>query len=241
MLNKLNLGGLGLACPNVRDPFLDKTMLLVRGDGIDAATSFLDSSPTHRTITRVGAPIISSAQSKFGGTSVRVGTSAANNALTIASSSSLDVPTADFTVEAWIYFTATTSQLIAVRATGTGFYSWIVFLTASPNKVQFQGYNAADSALYFTITGATTLSTNTWYFIQCRRIGNTFAIAVNGVQDATTSPGTGALDNGANPVCVGGYSTGSTLSLQGYIDDFRYTVGKGRDFVLPGLPLPAIG
>lgn len=241
MLNKLNLGGLGLANPNMRDPYLSQVQLLLRGDGVDGGTTFSDSSPARRTLTRVGTPIISSAQSKFGGTSIRVATSAVNNAITATSSSSFDTVTTDFTVEAWVYFTATTSQLIAVRATGTGFYPWIMFITAAPNKIQFQGFNAAGSATYYALTSTTTLSTNIWYFVQGRRVGTTFALAINGAQEASSSPGSGSLWGAGDPVCVGGYSSGSTLSLQGYIDDFRFTVGRGRAFNLPSLPFAAIG
>jgi hypothetical protein len=51
------------------DPHFDKVSLLLHMDGADGSTVFIDSSPSPKTVTPHGDAKISTAESKFGGTS----------------------------------------------------------------------------------------------------------------------------------------------------------------------------
>jgi hypothetical protein len=52
------------------DPYFSNVSLLLHGDGANGSTTIVDSSPSPKTVTAVGNAQISTAQSKFGGSSL---------------------------------------------------------------------------------------------------------------------------------------------------------------------------
>jgi hypothetical protein len=84
------------ALPTVYIPWQDEgnVALLLYMDGADGGTTFLDSSPSIRLLTRNGAAVLSSTVSKFGGTSMAV------NGGNISVSPSIAL-SGQFTIEAW--------------------------------------------------------------------------------------------------------------------------------------------
>ena len=82
------------------DPYFSNVSLLLHGDGTNGSTTIIDSSPLPKTVTAFGNAQISTAQSKFGGSSIAfdgTGDSLTIPAITFAG---------DFTLEAWLYKTA---------------------------------------------------------------------------------------------------------------------------------------
>jgi len=84
------------------DTNINEVSLLLHGDGTNGSTTITDSSPTPKTVTAVGDAQISTAQSKFGGSSLFFNNNFAN-AITTPSNAAFAFDTNDFTVEAWIY------------------------------------------------------------------------------------------------------------------------------------------
>ncbi|NDC26016.1 MAG: hypothetical protein EBZ49_18055, partial [Proteobacteria bacterium] len=83
------------------DPYISNVVLLLHMDGANGATTFTDSSTTPKSISRVGDAQISTAQSKFGGASLKLDGS--SGYLTIPADTSLDMGANDFTIEFWAY------------------------------------------------------------------------------------------------------------------------------------------
>ncbi|MEL0120796.1 MAG: LamG domain-containing protein, partial [Opitutae bacterium] len=54
------------------DQYFYSTSLLLKGDGTNGSTTIVDSSPSPKTVTAVGNAQISTAQSKFGGSSIKL-------------------------------------------------------------------------------------------------------------------------------------------------------------------------
>jgi hypothetical protein len=52
------------------DPYYGNVSLLLRGNGTNGSTTIIDSSPSPKTVTAFGNAQISTAQSKFGGSSI---------------------------------------------------------------------------------------------------------------------------------------------------------------------------
>jgi hypothetical protein len=52
------------------DPYINNVVLFLKGDGTNGSTAVVDSSPTPKTINRINNPVISTAQSKYGGSSI---------------------------------------------------------------------------------------------------------------------------------------------------------------------------
>ena len=83
------------------DPYFSNVVLFLKGDGTNGSTSIIDSSPIPKTITRFGNTQISTAQSKYGGSSLLFNPS--TDYLTIENTNALILGTGDFTVEFWAY------------------------------------------------------------------------------------------------------------------------------------------
>jgi len=204
--------------------------LLLHGDG-----TIIDSSSNVQSVTVVGDAQISTAQSKFGGSSIAFDGSGDN--LTVPDNGSFTMGTADFTVECWVRL-ANTSHIGAF------------ITTAEPTD--FQGFflGHVNGTLYFLADGdgpftwdvslvGGSIAANSWTHIAGVRFGNTFTSYVNGVQVATTTSSI-SLANSNNILHVGGRSIENQY-FNGYIEDLRITKGVARytqNFTPPTAPFP---
>jgi len=136
----------------------------------------------------------------------------------------------DFTIEAWVYTSAsaTTQAICAKETTNTNTLLFLVS-NSSGNKI---GVNlSSDGSTYgLTLTGSTTLSTSSWYHVAVVRNGsstNNIKLYVNGVQDGQGTF-SGTIYNDTSSFTVGYRQPSSNLYFNGYIDDLRITKGLAR-------------
>jgi hypothetical protein len=207
------------------------TLLLIHADGTNASTVFTDDIGTNaipRTPVTVGrdstGAVISTAQSKFGGASLRVSyTSSTWDYLQITSPSSLlNFGTGDWTVEGWFRFDNTnTDAALWSGATSTGDFD---IRRTDDNLLRIGRVNTA----WDVISGSTGIAANTWYHLAFVKSGGTARIYVDGTEVGSAS---NAISYSiATQVRIGAHST-SSLGLAGYIDDLRvsntarYTAG----------------
>ena len=222
--------------PLPTDPDYASVSLLLHGDGANGSTTFIDNGPAARTITASGSAQISTAQSKFGGASMAFYTGSVAGHVTTLSHAMFDFGSGDFTIEFWMYLTATNAAIICQKANGTGTYPFQVWINASA-KLAFRGYNSGGGALLFDFAGATTLTTGAWHFCQARRSGTTFTVTLNGAVDGTQVVA-GALLSNADLVTVGDYATGAAGPVRGFLDDVRITKGVVRAVTVPTAAFP---
>lgn len=204
------------------DPYFSNVSLLLKADGANGGTTFTDSSPNAFAVSRAGNTVISTAQSKFGGSSAYFDGSsglylADNNAFTFD---------ADFTIEAWVYLTNTNGWRSIISHWNTPSFTFRV-----DNGRPYLAYRIGGIDVGRTGT-STLVSANTWTHVAVTRSGSTIRFFVNGVQDASTFTAAGPLANSTNRVDVGSFSNNGALnnsySLAGYIDDLRVTKGVAR-------------
>lgn len=81
------------------DPYINNVVLHLKGDGVNGSTDIFDSSPSPLTVSNNGLVQISTAESKYGGSSIYFNN---NGNLTVISSSLIF--SGDFTIEAWCRF-----------------------------------------------------------------------------------------------------------------------------------------
>jgi hypothetical protein len=220
------------------DPDFASVSLLLHMEGADAGTSFVDSSSNAHTMT-AGGVTTSTAQAKFGGSSMLVGTAGNSNQLETGDHTTLQASTEDFTIEAWVYFNAlpATTSVIYTKASGTGSYPYQLVRTTA-NKFRLLCLNSGGT-LVVDITGTTTVTTGVWYFVQARRSGGTFALAVDGAQEATVTPGVSpTLFSGVTNTVIGNLNSTSAFPVVGYVDEVRFTKGVARAFTLPTAAFP---
>jgi len=196
----------------------------------------------------VGNASISTAQSKWGGSSMLFDKT--DDRLTIPSSQNYNFGTGNFTIEFWMYSNdvsgATTRGILQTSDTAGGLKT-----TYTSGLCIFQGSTATGSAqngaLVANIIG-TSVGTNAggiitagaWYHIAVVRSSGVCTVYVNGTAQPVTATISGAI-SGQNLV-VGGYYNTSYL-YDGYIDDLRITKGYARyaaNFTPPTQAFPTL-
>lgn len=217
------------------DPYYNNVTVLVHSNGTNGQTTFTDSSSSPKTLTRIGTTQISTAQSKFGGSSLFNGAVNAGNSLNVANSlANILVFSGDFTVECWFYQTADTeynfSGLITQLNTNSRSSSSISSFelgvyTYTPTLNVFH-----TATTQYHIAGTVTIEYNVWNHVAVTRSGNLLKMFVNGMQSGTTQTLSGAMvSNTSQPMIGGSNQSGTTRhSFKGYIDDVRITNGVAR-------------
>ncbi len=203
------------------DANFDDVMLLLNGNGSNGSTDITDSSDSSQTITLSGNTQISTAQSKFGGSSIYFDGNG-DFLQPPNDSNSFSFGTGNFTLECWIYPTGqgTTSvgNLFSQRSNNNGI-SWR-YVVASEETQFFYGEGIGG---FNSGTGSVPL--NTWTHVALTRSGNTFTLWVGG-QSGGTNTITASMGY-ARPR-IGTSIAYPNEYYKGYIDDFRITKGLAR-------------
>lgn len=223
------------------DEYFQNVSLLLHGDGANGSTTITDSSPTPKTVTAVGNAQISTAQSKFGGSSIAF--DGTGDYLSIPDDDAFDLGTGNFTIEGWVNYSSTsTFATVLSKGWPTGSAGGAFVVTFNSNNLLFFAESGSDSwdiAINRVIVAGLQLST--WYHIAITRSGNTFRTFNNGVVAETWTNSLGLMNN-SDIVSVGAAKSGA-VGMNGYIDDLRITKGVARytaNFTPPTAPFPDI-
>ena len=212
--------------PAGQDPYVNNVSLMLDGE------SLVDQSANARTFTASVGASVSTANKKFGNSSIYCTGSTSY----IYNSSFNSSFSGDFTIEFWAYHNSfgSSNALIVIGNESSGRH--VMFINGS-------GKVAVD--LYFTGTIGTfntTISTGTWNHYVLTRSGTTVKLFVNGTLDSTTVSVSGTFGNG-NGVYIGAVSSAVNGS-NAYFDDIRITSGISRyaaSFTPPAAPLSLPG
>ena len=211
--------------PAVGDQYWDSVKLLLRGDGTNNGTAFVDIGPAAKSITRVGNTVTSTAQSKFGGASIYFDGS--DSVLEVGSAYDADVAgfgTGDFTIEMW-FRTSSTSKVTVMTAyraiaTATGFAIQLNHDAGGGPIAGSVAFGYGDTALVTTAGGK--WSANTWHHLAVVRSGTALTIYIDGVSQASSTDSTNFADG--RTLSLGGLFTTSYIQdYTGYLDDVRIT------------------
>jgi hypothetical protein len=190
--------------------------------GITDATSKND-------LETVGNAQISTTQSKWGGGSMYFdGTS--TTGLTIPNSSLLTLGSGDWSIEFWIYRVgnSTTQGVFDQRTAAATEIRPLIYINSSNQIVYYT--NGADR-----ITAS--LSQNTWVYVAVVKSSGVTRMYIDGTVQATTYTDTNTYLAPTNQTRIGRLIDG--FPLNGYIDDFRITLGRARTTTAsPTAPFP---
>jgi hypothetical protein len=145
----------------------------------------------------------------------------------------------NFTIESWVYITSYSGGPFIFDSESNSSYGVGIQISTSGKAVFWYSTNGTT---FPNITGGTTLSTGTWYHIAVVRNGSALNLYINGVSDASTTISGSISYTGYN--IIGARSnlpTSVTNYFNGYLDDFRITVGLARytaNFTPPTSALP---
>lgn len=213
-----------------RDPDFADVSLLLHMDGSNGSTTITDSSSNGLTVTANGNAQISTAQSKFGGSSAYFDGTGDR----LESPSLADLSGGPWTIEGWYYFNtdpnSATKLLWSLNDEATLGYAQLQTVSGT-NTLRLQqrgGLYLSDGTYNFDI--------NTWYHIATVWDG-TMKVYVDGT--AALSSTTNVIQNAGNGLTINGDGGGS-FTFAGYIDEFRIsTVARyTSNFTPPTAPFP---
>jgi hypothetical protein len=205
------------------DPNFSSVSLLLHMDGSNGSTTFTDSSSNALAMTAVGNAQISTAQSKFGGSSGLFDGS--GDYLTCSTSGGqFNFGSNNLTVEAWVR-AANVSGVKSIcgiwPTNNTG--SWRFLLVDS--GVQFL-WQATDFTQDGVGTGSV-ITANIWHHVAAVRTGTASLIYVDGVLSGFKSI-TKTINSAQGSLQVGRNEDSNTWFMNGYIDDLRITKDIAR-------------
>jgi hypothetical protein len=164
----------------------------------------------------------------------------------ITASGPLDISTTTtYTIEAWVYWTASAGNrdvwTWGGKQTGGPSSYYQLYWATIGNVLKWE--QGSTTAPLITVTTSLTPTLNTWYHIAIVRSGSSITVYANG-----QSIGTGTYapnDQQFAEVCVGSlfYNTGYVQFLSGYVSNFRFVKGTAvytGAFTPPTAPVTAV-
>jgi hypothetical protein len=219
---------------NPVDLYRSQVSLLLHGDGANGSTTITDSSPSPKTVTPVADAKISTAQSKFGGSSIVFdGTGDRLNCPII--NFQLD----KFTIETWAYF----NSVSGFRVLAGNWKNEQLILAQSNTNLEFYW---APFNVGLALVSASGLVVSQWQHLAVSKDGSTFRLFINGVlvNSATSAQ---SISASTTNFLIGTYPDIAGLpagnNYNGFLDDFRITLGVARytaNFTPPTAPFPDI-
>mgnify|MGYP003685533107 FL=1 len=239
-LTKPRLDQFKITGSTVGDVYFPQTKLLLPFDGSNGATSTTDESNSNLSLTIQGSSTISTAQSKFGGSSLYVPNSNPAGVYSSGAGSTIQL-TADFTVEWWVYRTQVSlsddmmigplygmTSPSAPGSTATLFGYYYAATSATEALLYSSSHGSSWDIANAVALGAGSLGTvGQWVHMAMTRSSTTWNFYVDGTRTYTGSLGSATL------VALGGYiilgkGWNNASSMQAYYDDFRITQGQAR-------------
>ena len=217
--------------PTAGDPLFSSVQLLLRGD-----TSIADASAYSRSVTASGGAAVSTAQKKFGAGSIAFNGGAGT--VVPAANAGYNLGSGDWVIEGWVYFNSVASDQ---RVGGgdlpfsIGGYNWAWYTTTSGRLDYYlsssgSSWNLASGSQFGTIVA------NQWYHVALVRNGSTVTPYLNGTAGTTASVGSSSIfNNTSNGPFIGAQGTSY---FNGFVDDFRVTVGNSRGYTGSTITVP---
>jgi hypothetical protein len=208
---------------------------------------FIDNSTNNFTITVTGNTLISSFDPFVPNTSYSTYGSGyfdgTGDYLSIPSNAALQLPTGDFTIEAWIYLTgALGSYYFIFTQTGstnaTSNWDFTVNGNAS-GQLRFEAFSGGTQII--NLIGTSSVPVNAWTHVAVTRSGSTYTIWMNGISQGTASSASTVNTNALTTYI--GQNFNNTYYFPGYITDARLVKGTAvytTTFTPPSAPLTAI-
>ncbi len=206
-----------LALLNPSAPAVDPaslTLALLHFDGADGSTTFTDSSPFNRSFTTLfGSPVISTAQSKTGGSSLYLNDG--SSSIFTSDAADLELGDSNFEFSFSIYPTASLAPTRYIfNRWGGGGNAYQIYIGGGIIAFDFRS-----SVGVSTGASASIIPLNTWTDVSIAREGGFIKLKLNDVQEAIAVVSGSIVDNTSGLVIGTGSSGGS--GFVGYIDNFK--------------------
>ena len=148
--------------------------------------------------------------------------------LSLPYSGNLALSNNNFTIEAWVYLTSSSSTqvLASMNSTGATANTAYQINLNGGGSITASAYNSTTA---YSATSASAISINAWHHVAFVRNGTNIIVYLDGIGGTPTAIATTALNNNTSMVTLIGaiYTTGTTVGsfLGGYINNFRIVNG----------------
>ncbi|MBE7384363.1 MAG: hypothetical protein F6J95_023490 [Leptolyngbya sp. SIO1E4] len=210
-------------------------VLLLHMDGPNGSTTFTDSSLSNHPITINNDAVISTAQSKFGGSSLEV--DGGDDWISAPASPDWDFGTGDVTFECWL-------RPDDPSDAGTFLSQWRSSSLGWELRISIDSTGIFDVIFAYrgsgtNITSNDLIAVNTWNHVAGVRQGNTIKLFVNGMLQTETATYTGTLGEPDRVLRIGS-RTATANEYDGFIDEVRITKRAlyTGNFTPPTAPFP---
>ena len=217
-------------------------------NGTNGATSTTDESDINATVTFQGSSTISTAQSKFGGSSLYSPNANPAGVYVAGAGSTIDL-TADFTFEWWfhrIQVSVSNNQMVGpifgqASTTTCASKGLLIGYKSSSYSDQTAIYCSSNGSSWNVASnvalGSGTLGTvGQWVHMAMVRSGSDWSYYVDGTRTYTGSLGSSTISAPGTNIVLG-KSWDAEDQMEGYWDDFRISVGlarySGASFTVP--------
>jgi Concanavalin A-like lectin/glucanases superfamily len=177
-----------------------------------------DASPNHLTATAQGNAVVSTAQSKWGGSSLYLDGS---STVTIPYDGTFDFGNGNFTIEAWVRPSSPDPSAPYGLVCGGGFPGgWAVYTGGGGNESQ-TSLNTGSPYWSGNVLGPSPAD-EVWSHIAFTKQGTLCRCYINGVLNGTVTI-SGSFNSNNEPLTIGSDRTEDGYKFVGYIDDLRIT------------------
>jgi hypothetical protein len=235
------IGGLGAAAESGggADPSFANVVLLCGFEGTNGSTSLTDESVSAHTMTANGTAAISTAQSKFGTSSLRLTGGTAGYVSSVDSADWWLGSHTEWTVEFFIRFntapSGTSLGMISQAASTSGASSWYFSWSVIPSGPRFSCFNSTTQTSLDATLG---FSTGQWYhWAAARDASNNIRVFIDGAM-IKKQLYANSMNNSSEPLRIGKWSPTSS-SFDGWMDELRITAGVCRYDSDSGFTVPA--
>jgi concanavalin A-like lectin/glucanase superfamily protein len=219
------------------------TKVLLHFEGTDGGTTITDSNlgGSSHTWTAAGNANTDDAQEKFGTTSLAL--DGTGDYVSTPDHADFTLGSSNLTVDFWVRFTlaAGAAENLAGQIDAAGSANansaWLIARTAA-GQILFrvvQGTTTTD------VTGTTVTASDTWYHVAGVRTGDTLKLFVDGVQEGGDVSFSGGVNDSTASLSVGRAGDAVAVPANGWIDEFRLSVGTARWIAAFSPPTSAYG
>jgi len=213
--------------PASPDPGFESVSLLLHGDGANGTTSFIESSAVPKALAAGGNAGISTAQSRFGGSSILF--DGVRDYVFLPADLALAMKSSDFTIEMWVHKLGNNANFSRLWNVDGDMYADVNLSIDPSGKLVSYGSSNGSSWNAWAFATGVAVPDGAWKHIALVRLGGTVTLYVDGSGTVlTTALGTAALHDGGYAHVIGGQSTGVDRAFNGYIDEVRITKGVAR-------------
>lgn len=204
------------------DPFFSNVTALLHLNGADGSTTITDSSPSPKTFTATGGLTISTAQSKFSGSSASFNGS--TRYIASASNAAFGPDSSDFTVECWLYLNSVPTAIVAI-AERWNVNGWFTNIDSLGRLYAGMTNTTTGTRI---ITDPVSVAANTWIFFAFVKQSNNLYLFKDGVSVGTPVTDMVGTINAVTDTLDIGRDNSNARYFNGFIDEFRITKGTAR-------------